>query len=122
LRTEGIPVLDLIIIVAYLAGILAAGIWSTRKQSQTSNNYFLAGRSLNWAMVGSALFAANISTIHLVGLAASGYNEGLVWGNFEWMATFTDLGPLALPKKGRYRDRLTGDRKKLLIKQILVSD
>lgn len=89
MRTEGIPVLDLIIIVAYLAGILAAGIWSTRKQIQTSNNYFLAGRSLNWAMVGSALFAANISTIHLVGLAASGYNEGLVWGNFEWMATFT---------------------------------
>ena len=40
-------------------------------------------------MVGAALFASNISTIHLVGLAASGYNEGLVWGNFEWMATFT---------------------------------
>ena len=62
-------------------------------------------------MVGSALFAANISTIHLVGLAASGYNKGLVWGNFEWMATFTDLEPLALPKKGRYRDSLTEDRK-----------
>jgi SSS family solute:Na+ symporter len=40
-------------------------------------------------MVGSAMFAANISTIHLVGLAASGYSDGLVWGNFEWMATFT---------------------------------
>jgi SSS family solute:Na+ symporter len=40
-------------------------------------------------MVGAALFASNISTIHLVGLAASGYNEGLVWGNFEWMAVFT---------------------------------
>ena len=32
---------------------------------------------------------SNISTIHLVGLTASGYNEGLVWGNFEWMAAFT---------------------------------
>jgi solute:Na+ symporter, SSS family len=87
--TEGIPILDLVIIIAYLAGILIVGILSTRKQSLTSNNYFLAGRSLSWAMVGSALFASNISTIHLVGLAASGYNEGLVWGNFEWMATFT---------------------------------
>ena len=86
---EGIAVPDLIVIVAYLVGILAAGIWSTRKQRLTSNNYFLAGRSLRWGVVGSALFAANISTIHLVGLAASGYNEGLVWGNFEWMATFT---------------------------------
>jgi SSS family solute:Na+ symporter len=34
------------------------------------------------------LFASNISTIHLVGLAASGYTDGLVWGNFEWMAVF----------------------------------
>ncbi len=55
----------------------------------SSQGYFLAGRSLKWGMVGAALFASNISTIHLVGLAASGYNEGLVWGNFEWMATFT---------------------------------
>jgi len=55
----------------------------------TSNNYFLAGRSLNWVIVGAALFASNISTIHVIGLAASGYNEGFVWGNFEWMAIFT---------------------------------
>jgi SSS family solute:Na+ symporter len=84
-----IPVLDLVIIVGYLIGILAVGILSVRKMKLTSQGYFLAGRSLRWGMVGAALFASNISTIHLVGLAASGYNEGLVWGNFEWMATFT---------------------------------
>lgn len=84
-----IPVLDLIIIIVYMLGILAAGILSVRKMKLTSQGYFLAGRSLKWGMVGAALFASNISTIHLVGLAASGYNEGLVWGNFEWMATFT---------------------------------
>jgi SSS family solute:Na+ symporter len=44
---------------------------------------------LPWGIVGAALFASNISTIHLVGLTASGYNEGLVWGNFEWMASYT---------------------------------
>ncbi|MBA7544602.1 Sodium/glucose cotransporter [subsurface metagenome] len=55
----------------------------------TSDGYFLAGRGLNWMLVGAALFASNISTIHLVGLAASGYNEGLVWGNFEWLASIT---------------------------------
>lgn len=84
-----IPLLDLVIIVGYLFGILAIGILSVRKMRLTSQGYFLAGRSLRWGMVGAALFASNISTIHLVGLAASGYNEGLVWGNFEWMATFT---------------------------------
>jgi SSS family solute:Na+ symporter len=40
-------------------------------------------------MVGAALFASNISTIHLVGLSASGFNEGFVWGNFEWLASLT---------------------------------
>ena len=84
-----ISVLDLIIIVVYLIGILAVGVFSVRKMKLSSQGYFLAGRSLKWGMVGAALFASNISTIHLVGLAASGYNEGLVWGNFEWMATFT---------------------------------
>ena len=84
-----IPVLDLVIIIVYLVGILAVGILSVRRLKLTSQVYFLAGRSLPWGMVGAALFASNISTIHLVGLAASGYNEGLVWGNFEWMATFT---------------------------------
>ena len=85
----GIPALDLTIIVVYLIGVLAAGILSTRRQKLTSTAYFLAGRSLGWPMVGAALFASNISTIHFVGLAASGYNEGLVWGNFEWGASFT---------------------------------
>jgi len=85
----GIPVVDLVIIIVYMLGILAIGVLSTRGLGRTASGYFLADRSLRWGMVGSAMFAANISTIHLVGLAASGYSDGLVWGNFEWMATFT---------------------------------
>jgi SSS family solute:Na+ symporter len=84
-----IPILDLIIILTYLIGIIIIGLVSARKFRNSSEGYFLAGKSLRWPAVGAALFSANISTIHLVGLAASGYNEGLVWGNFEWMATFT---------------------------------
>lgn len=83
-----IPFLDLAIIILYLAGILLVGVWVARRQKMTSNSYFLAGRSLNWAVVGAALFASNISTIHLVGLAAAGYRDGMVQGNFEWMAAF----------------------------------
>jgi len=88
---EGIklPIVDLIIIIAYLIGIVIIGLLSTRKFKLSSEEYFLAGKALKWPAVGAALFAANISTIHLVGLAAAGYNEGLVWGNFEWMAVFT---------------------------------
>ncbi len=84
-----INTIDLVIIVVYLVGILLVGILSVSLKKMTSEGYFLAGRGLGWIMVGAALFASNISTIHLVGLAASGYNEGLVWGNFEWLASIT---------------------------------
>jgi SSS family solute:Na+ symporter len=83
-----ISTLDLIIILAYLVGIIMIGIISARRKISTSEGFFLAGRSLNWGMIGAALFAANISTIHMVGLAANGFKDGIVWGNFEWMATF----------------------------------
>ncbi|WP_430932138.1 sodium:solute symporter [Saccharicrinis sp. 156] len=87
--SEKIGLIDSSIIIIYLVGILVVGILSVRLKKMTSESYFLAGRGLNWVLVGAALFASNISTIHLVGLAASGYNEGLVWGNFEWLASIT---------------------------------
>jgi len=83
------PRLDLGIIIGYILTILLLGVFSSRRTKVTGQIFFLAGRSLPWGVVGAALFASNISTIHLVGLTASGFNEGLVWGNFEWMASFT---------------------------------
>jgi SSS family solute:Na+ symporter len=69
-----IPVIDLVIIITYLLGIMFVGLWVVRKtDKQTSDSYFLAGRNLRWPVVGAALFASNISTIHLVGLAEGGY-------------------------------------------------
>lgn len=87
--TLNIPRLDLSIIIGYILAILLLGVFSSRRKKITGQIFFLAGRSLPWGVVGAALFASNISTIHLVGLTASGFNEGLVWGNFEWMAAFT---------------------------------
>ncbi len=83
-----ISALDLSIILGYLAVILIVGVIVVRKQKMSGSNYFLAGRSLNWLVIGCALFASNISTIHLVGLASAGFSDGLVQGNFEWMAVF----------------------------------
>lgn len=80
--------LDLTIIAVYLLGITVIGVMSSRRQSQSSAGYFLAGRSLSWVTVGLALFATNISTVHLIGLGSAGFNDGLVVGNFEWLAPF----------------------------------
>src|SRR5262249_22122672 len=87
ITTVGGTAIDLLVIVVYLVGIMLVGLLAVRKKTIDSHEYFLAGRALKWPVVGSALFAANISTIHLVGLAEAGYKNGLVIGNFEWMAT-----------------------------------
>ncbi len=86
---EQIATIDIVIIAVYLIGITFFGIWVGYKKSTSSEQYFLANKSLGWFTVGAAVFTSNISTIHLVGLAAGGAKDGLVIGNFEWMACFT---------------------------------
>ncbi len=84
----GFHTVDLVIIIGYLVGIVALGLWAARREKDTANDYFLAGRNLRWPVIGLSLFATNISTVHLVGLASAGYEHGLVFGNFEWLAAF----------------------------------
>jgi len=81
--------IDVVIIAVYLVGITAFGIWIGYRKNSSSRQYFLANKSLGWFTVGAAVFTSNISTIHLVGLAAGGAKDGMVIGNFEWMACFT---------------------------------
>ncbi len=89
-----ISTIDIFIALLYIVLIVAIGLWagiSHRKKSKAgaASEYFLAGKSLKWPAIGLALFATNISTVHLVSLAQSGFNSGLLNGNFEWMAAFT---------------------------------
>ncbi|NMC20907.1 MAG: sodium/solute symporter [Thermogutta sp.] len=82
--------LDLWIVGGYLFGIVALGcLAGLRRRESKGSDYFLASKSLVWPMIGMALFATNISTIHLVSFAQNGYTSGLTYGNFEWMAAFT---------------------------------
>jgi SSS family solute:Na+ symporter len=80
---------DTTVLLTYLIGITAFGIWVGFRRNASSEQYFLANKSLGWFTVGAAVFTSNISTIHLVGLAAGGAKEGMVIGNFEWMACST---------------------------------
>ena len=69
---ERFVALDWIIIGLYFAILAAVAIWViTRKQNNTSD-YFLAGRNLGWFVVGASIFASNIGSEHVVGLAGSG--------------------------------------------------
>lgn len=78
-----------------LIGLYFAGIWSVawyvsgRKSAthETTDGYFLAGRNVGWFIVGTALFASNIGSEHLVGLAGTGFGSGVAVGQFEVLAS-----------------------------------
>jgi SSS family solute:Na+ symporter len=82
---------DWAIIALYLVGVVGIGVYAgfRRSKSTEGGHYFLADNSLKWPVIGLAMFAANISTVHLVSLAQSAYTSGLLYGNYEWMAGFT---------------------------------
>jgi solute:Na+ symporter, SSS family len=75
------------IILAYFLVTISLGLYFARRW-KGSEDFFLAGRSLTWPLIGLSLFATNISTEHFVGLAAGGCREGLVQGGYEWIASY----------------------------------
>lgn len=86
--------IDWTIIAIYLLAVVGLGVAAgfIHRKGETggeSGHYFLAGNTLGWPVIGLAMFAANISTVHLVSLAEAAYKYGLVFGNFEWMAGCT---------------------------------
>ncbi len=83
--SEAFSRLDLIIVVAYILLVIGIGVYFTRR-GKTREGYFLAGRSVGWIAIGASLFATNISSEHLLGLAGTGSKSGLAVGHFEWLA------------------------------------
>ena len=83
--------LDWGIIAVYMLAVVGIGVLAgfVRQKGGAGAHYFLADNSLRWPLIGLAMFAANISTVHLVSLAQSAYTSGLLYGNYEWMAGFT---------------------------------
>ena len=76
---------DVLVMAAYLVGILLLGLWASRRQS-TEEDYFLAGRSLGWPIIGASLFASNISSSSFIGLTGDAYRSGISVFNYEWFA------------------------------------
>ncbi|MFB6272718.1 MAG: sodium:solute symporter [Salinibacter sp.] len=85
MRSGSVGPLDWIIVSGYVLVILGIGIWATRR-SATSDDYFLAGRTITWPLVGLSLFATNMSGSTLVGLVGGAYQMGLAVYNYEWTA------------------------------------
>src|SRR2546426_7834965 len=96
---HNIPLLDVVVIAAYFLVLLGIGYWAARREKNVSADYFLASRDVGWLAVGASLFASNIGSEHLVGLAGTGAASGLAVGHFEWLACLMLLllGLLVVP-------------------------
>jgi len=75
--------LDWIVIGLYFAVIAGLAWWVIRQPTETSTDYFLAGRHLGWLIVGASIFSSNIGSEHLVGLAGSGATDGVAMAHYE---------------------------------------
>jgi SSS family solute:Na+ symporter len=83
---------DWIVCIVYVLVIIFVGLWVSRPKKgvqKTSNDYFLASRSLPWWAVGSTLLAANISAEHFIAMSGSGYAIGLAIAAYEWIAAIS---------------------------------
>ena len=81
-----IPLVDVLVIAGYFLILFGISVWAARREKNVSADYFLASRDVGWFAVGASLFASNIGSEHLVGLAGSGAATGLAVGHFEWLA------------------------------------
>jgi SSS family solute:Na+ symporter len=75
--------LDWVVVAGYFFGLLALAWWVIRQGKDTADDYFLAGRHLGWFIVGASIFASNIGSEHLVGLAGSGATNGVIFAHYE---------------------------------------
>ncbi|WP_020571203.1 sodium:solute symporter [Neolewinella persica] len=82
--TFNLETIDLIVMAVYAVFIVGYGLYSAKAKS--SEEYFLAGRNMTWPIVGISLFAANISSSTLVGLAGDAYKTNTQVFNYEWLA------------------------------------
>mmetsp|Transcript_98737 Transcript_98737/g.171061 ORF Transcript_98737/g.171061 Transcript_98737/m.171061 type:complete len:547 (-) Transcript_98737:105-1745(-) len=79
---------DLVWLIAFLVAIMGIAIWTNLKVGTAdAEAYFLGGRNAQWWVIGLSLFASNLGTDHLVGLAGSGAAGGLAVASYEILAS-----------------------------------
>ena len=84
--------LDFGIFAIYALVILGVGLWVSRNkkgETKSTEDYFLASKSLPWWAIGASLIAANISAEQFIGMSGSGFAGGLAIATYEWMAALT---------------------------------
>lgn len=83
IATSHITEIDWLVIAAYFGVLLCVAWWVVRKGKDSAADYFLAGRNLGWWIIGASIFASNIGSEHVVGLAGAGATSGVALAHYE---------------------------------------
>src|SRR5262252_4267431 len=78
-----VTALDWMMIALYFGILLCVAWWVVRRGKENTTDYFLAGRNLGWWVIGASIFASNIGSEHIVGLAGSGATSGVAMAHYE---------------------------------------
>jgi SSS family solute:Na+ symporter len=81
--TSTLTSLDWLAIAFYFTVLLGVAWWVVKRGKDTATDYFLAGRNLAWWVIGASIFASNIGSEHIVGLAGSGAKDGVAMAHYE---------------------------------------
>src|SRR5213595_3439125 len=76
-------IIDWLIVAGYFAAIAALTSWVMKRRRDSAADYFLAGRNLGWWVIGASIFASNIGSEHVVGLAGAGATSGVALAHYE---------------------------------------
>jgi len=82
-------IFDVLAFVGFMGAVVVISLYAGRRE-KSGVDYFLAGRTLTWWLIGFSLIASNISTEHFVGMAGSAFERvGLAIASYEWMSAIT---------------------------------
>src|SRR5262245_6782607 len=82
-RDMALETTDWVVIAGYFLLLLGVAWWVILRNKDTATDFFLAGRHLPWFLVGASIFASNIGSEHVVGLAGSGATDGVAMAHYE---------------------------------------
>ncbi|MDR2840106.1 MAG: sodium:solute symporter [Paludibacter sp.] len=80
--------LDWIVIGVFALILIGIVVYVLKQKQNTSGDYFLAGKDATWIAIGTSIFASNIGSEHLIGLAGAGASSGMAMAHWEiqgWM-------------------------------------
>lgn len=76
-------VIDWIVIALFFLALVGIVVWVVLQRDKDTKDYFLAGKDAGWVSIGSSIFASNIGSEHLVGLAGTGFISGMAMAHWE---------------------------------------